>query len=102
MSYGEISFVSIECQLLVEWRLCLLLAYILQIVVFCLRHYKLLTHSLLSHGIMWNIFMYQSEVNSLSNDDFAYFVYSHKNGGITGKHWLTNIASLVIYRIITM
>ena len=54
---------------------------------------EILTHYLFRHAILWDIFLYQSDASFLLNVDFAYFAYSHQSGGITSKHWLTDLDS---------
>lgn len=52
--------------------------YLLQIL-------KILSHSLLRHAILWNLFC----INRMPTYCLiSYFAYSHPSGGITSKHWL--------------
>lgn len=59
---------------------------------------EILTHSLFRHTILWDSFLYLSDVMFLLNVDFAYSVYSHQCRGIISERWLTH--TLYMYLVL--
>lgn len=76
---------------------------------YSLRMLDILAHSLVRHVIRWGLFLFQSDVNFLFKDEFAYFqpkfsnrfsLQSHQSRGtcITSEHQLTYNLFKILYK----